>query len=52
VLPILKELLFHHDWELKESGILVLGAIAEGLYHRCYFNNNVESDVQFVAIDT
>jgi transportin-1 len=30
ILPILKELLFHHDWELKESGILVLGAIAEG----------------------
>ena len=31
VLPLLKELLFHSDWELKESGILVLGAIAEGL---------------------
>ena len=31
VLPILKELLFHQDWELKESGILVLGAIAEGM---------------------
>jgi len=30
VLPILKELLFHQEWELKESGILVLGAIAEG----------------------
>jgi transportin-1 len=30
VLPILKELLFHAEWELKESGILVLGAIAEG----------------------
>jgi len=30
ILPILKELLFHQDWELKESGILVLGAIAEG----------------------
>ncbi|ESO02172.1 hypothetical protein HELRODRAFT_65501 [Helobdella robusta] len=30
VLPILKDLLFHQDWELKESGILVLGAIAEG----------------------
>jgi len=30
LLPILKELLFHQDWELKESGILVLGAIAEG----------------------
>lgn len=31
VLPLLKELLFHTDWELKESGILVLGAIAEGM---------------------
>jgi len=30
VLPILKELLFHQEWEIKESGILVLGAIAEG----------------------
>jgi transportin-1 len=32
VLPILKELLFHSEWELKESGILVLGAIAEGKF--------------------
>ena len=30
LLPILKETLFHQDWEVKESGILVLGAIAEG----------------------
>ncbi|ELU00071.1 hypothetical protein CAPTEDRAFT_126125 [Capitella teleta] len=30
LLPILKETLFHQDWEIKESGILVLGAIAEG----------------------
>lgn len=30
LLPILKETLFHEDWEIKESGILVLGAIAEG----------------------
>ncbi|KAH9493152.1 Transportin-1 [Bulinus truncatus] len=30
LLPILKETLFHVDWEVKESGILVLGAIAEG----------------------
>jgi len=30
VLPILKELLFNNEWELKESGILVLGAVAEG----------------------
>lgn len=30
LLPILKETLFHENWEVKESGILVLGAIAEG----------------------
>lgn len=30
ILPILKETLFHHEWEVKESGILALGAIAEG----------------------
>ena len=30
LLPILKETLFHEVWEVKESGILVLGAIAEG----------------------
>lgn len=30
LLPILKETLFHNSWEIKESGILVLGAIAEG----------------------
>lgn len=30
VLPILKETLFHQTWEVKESGILALGAIAEG----------------------
>ncbi|XP_020891809.1 transportin-1 [Exaiptasia diaphana] len=30
LLPILKDILFHPDWESKESGILVLGAIAEG----------------------
>ncbi len=30
LLPILKETLFHQEWEIKESGILVLGAIAEG----------------------
>ena len=38
VLPILKELLFHTEWELKESGILVLGAVAEGLqFFLCIF---------------
>ena len=30
LLPILREMLFHGDWLIKESGILVLGAIAEG----------------------
>ena len=30
VIPILKETLCHHEWEIKESGILALGAIAEG----------------------
>jgi len=30
LLPLLKELLFHPEWVVKESGILVLGAIAEG----------------------
>ncbi|OCT98635.1 transportin 1 S homeolog isoform X1 [Xenopus laevis] len=30
ILPLLKELLFHLEWVIKESGILVLGAIAEG----------------------
>jgi transportin-1 len=32
LVPILKETLFHQDWEIKESGILALGAIAEGVY--------------------
>ena len=30
LLPILREMLFHVNWQIKESGILVLGAIAEG----------------------
>ena len=30
LLPILKEILFDPDWIAKESGILVLGAVAEG----------------------
>ena len=30
LLPLLKEYLFHAEWELKESGILALGAVAEG----------------------
>lgn len=32
LLPLLKNLLFHPEWVIKESGILVLGAIAEGLF--------------------
>lgn len=30
LLPYLKERLFHEDWRYRESGILALGAIAEG----------------------
>ncbi|CAH1960718.1 unnamed protein product [Acanthoscelides obtectus] len=30
LIPILKETLFHQEWDVKESGILALGAIAEG----------------------
>lgn len=30
LVPILKETLFHQEWDVKESGILALGAIAEG----------------------
>jgi transportin-1 len=30
LLPILKDTLFHEQWVVKESGILALGAIAEG----------------------
>lgn len=30
LLPLLKETLFHEDWIIKESGILALGAVAEG----------------------
>lgn len=30
LLPILKDTLSHQDWDVKESGILALGAIAEG----------------------
>lgn len=33
LVPILKETLFHKDWVIKESGILALGAIAEGSFH-------------------
>jgi len=30
LLPSLKEILYHPEWIIKESGILALGAIAEG----------------------
>lgn len=30
LLPLINEQLFHPDWKRKESGILALGAIAEG----------------------
>nr|NP_648038.1 uncharacterized protein Dmel_CG8219 [Drosophila melanogaster]AAF50673.2 uncharacterized protein Dmel_CG8219 [Drosophila melanogaster] len=30
MLPILKEALFHQEWVIKESGVMALGAIAEG----------------------
>jgi transportin-1 len=36
LVPILKETLFHQDWVIKESGILALGAIAEG--YTLFFN--------------
>jgi transportin-1 len=47
LLPILKETLFHDDWLIKESGILALGAIAEGrsvsfffiFFHHCQFHS-------------
>ena len=42
LLPLLKGLLFHHDWVIKESGILVLGAIAEGEINMELHNSNVE----------
>lgn len=35
LIPILKETLFHQGWEIKESGILALGAIAEGRSYSC-----------------
>lgn len=37
LVPILKETLFHQEWEIKESGILALGAIAEGM-RKCKLN--------------
>lgn len=36
-MPILKETLSSNDWEVKESGILALGAIAEGKKNYVFF---------------
>lgn len=33
ILALLKELLFHPEWAVKESGILVLEAVSEGCVH-------------------
>lgn len=33
LLPLLRESLVHHDWVIKESAILALGAVAEGCTH-------------------
>jgi len=55
VLPILKELLFHTEWELKESGILVLGAVAEGRVLQCLqcsmmmSANNIQYSVELIC---
>jgi len=38
-MPILKETLSSSEWEVKESGILALGAIAEGKLH--LYNENL-----------
>ncbi|XP_070295631.1 transportin-1 [Salvelinus sp. IW2-2015] len=46
ILPLLKELLFHPEWVIKESGILVLGAIAEG---KDYVSHNPVSLTQTMS---
>lgn len=51
LLPLLKGLLFHLDWVIKESGILVLGAIAEGkmkglCFHAIYRFSGYWSELQ------
>lgn len=45
LVPILKETLFHQNWEIKESGILALGAIAEGKINLFWLNKIVYIDV-------
>ena len=54
LLPILKESLFHQEWEVKESGILVLGAIAEGKTYYIFTRVRVlylNHYIQFVRCD-
>ena len=49
LLPLLKGLLFHPDWVIKESGILVLGAIAEGEFCRARFLKEATNLVHKIA---
>lgn len=46
ILPLLKELLFHPEWVVKESGILVLGAIAEGKKKRKKKTKGIFKDME------
>lgn len=50
ILPLLKELLFHPDWGVKESGILVLGAIAEGKDKTVHLENIQNSKSKELAL--
>jgi len=50
LLPILKDTLFHEVWEIKESGILVLGAIAEGGYHSTFTRDHHNSASYFGVV--
>lgn len=52
LLPILKETLFHAEWEIKESGILALGAIAEGKYSVCDFCADIPYERYFTGCMT
>lgn len=56
VLEKLNDLLFHQEWVLRESGILVLGAIAEGNFsqvflfdlHALFLNRHMANRMLFV----
>lgn len=50
LLPLLKEALSHHEWEVKESGILALGAIAEG--NNGDLNSKIQNNYYFLVIHT